>query len=197
MGNGRALGCIFVLAAWACASVEAQAANACIDAQGKKYYTDKPCPPVEPPPPAPPPPPPLACKLSADQVRRATRLENQFLTRYPDEATHRRAEAADLQPVTERIKVSKARRDELMEQRKPLEKEAPFYDCKPMPAWLKNKVDANDAHLAAVDEILKNREQELSEIKGRFQCQRDTFGMMWKRAAPGSSACSRPACAPP
>ena len=198
MRIGHLLGCLVVLTAWVASTLEAQAANVCVDAQGRKTITDKPCPPVEPPAPPPKPRPTLACELSTEQIRRASRLETQFLTRVPDEAAHRRAEAADVQPVVERTQVTQTRRDELVAQRKPLDKELEFYKGgKPVPSWLKSKIDANDAHLAAVDEILKNREQELVEIKARFQCQRDTFGKMWAGAAPGSSACNRPACAPP
>ena len=197
MRNGPILEALFVLMALLAAGTEALAANICIDAQGRKTITDKACPPAEPPPP-PPPPRPLECKLNAEQLRRAVLSESQFLTSFRDEAAHRRKEAGDIQPVLERIKLAKARRDELLEQRKPLDKEAEFYKGKPMPAWLKNKIDANDAHLAAVDEILKNREQELVDIKARFQCQRDTFGKMWVPGTPrGSSGCDRPACAGP
>ena len=51
-------------------------------------------------------------------------MERQFLTRYPEEAAHRRAQLADLKMVTDRIRVGHKRFDELAAERKPLDKEA-------------------------------------------------------------------------
>ena len=186
-----------VLAGMAVGAAQAQTTYRCKDEKGGVVIQQTPCRDQTPAPPPPPPPKKLPCDLTTEQVRRASRLEIQFLTRFPDEAAHHNAEAADLQPVLERIRVTKGRLEELATQRKPLDKEAEFYRGKPMPSWLKNKLDAIEAQVAASTEILKNREQELVEIKARFQCQRDTFGKMWAGAAPGSSACNRPACAPP
>lgn len=197
-GSSSALGWALLVTVLTCSAAEVQGPYRCKDPKtGVWTIQQTPCKDETPGPPPPPPPPPPACKLGPDELRRAARLENQFLTRFPDEAAHRRVEAADLKLVADRIEVAKARRRELLEQRRPLEKELEFYKNKPVPAWLQNKVDANDAHLAAIDDILKNREQDLAEIRARFQCLRDTYGKMWTGAAPGSSACNRPVCAPP
>jgi len=187
----------FVLAGLAVGAAQAQGAYRCVDSKGRVIFQQTPCKDETPPPPPPPPPPKPPCDLTAEQIRRASHPERQFVTSFPDEAAHRKKEATDVKLLTDRIQATKTRRNDLIEQRKPLDKELEFYKGKPVPVWLKNKIDANDAHLAAVDDILKNREQELVEVIARFQCQRDTFGMMWKGAAPGSSACNRPACAPP
>jgi hypothetical protein len=184
-----------VLAGLAVGSAQAQGTYRC-ESKGRIIFQQTPCKDETPTTPAPPPPKP-PCVLTAEQIRRASHPEKQFQTRFPTEAAHRKVEAAEVQLVTDRIQIARTRRNELVEQRKPLDKELPFYKDKPVPAWLKNKIDANDAHLAAVDDILKSREQELVDVKARFQCQRDTFGKMWAGAAPGSSACDRPACAPP
>ncbi len=197
MKVGLILCCTLVLAGWVGVAAKAGAATyVCVDAQGRKTIQQMPCRDDLPPPPAPPKA-KLGCALSADQLRRATRLENQFLTRYPDEAAHGQAQATDVKPVTERIRDAKARAKELAEQRKPLDKEREFYASKPMPSALKSKIDANDAQAAALADILRAREQELVDIQARYQCQRDTYGKMWKGAASGSSACDRPACMPP
>ena len=58
-------------------------------------------------------------------------------------------------------------------QRKPLDKEAEFYRGKPMPSWLKSKIDASDAQLAASAEILKSREQELKYQEAMRRLEQD------------------------
>ena len=99
--------------------------------------------------------------------------------------------------MVDRIRVAHKRFYELAAERKPLDKERAFYENKPMPAWLRSKLDASDAQFAALTEILRGHEQKIGEIQARYQCQRDTYGKLWAGAAPGSSACDRPACAPP
>lgn len=176
----------------------AQAATyTCIDAQGRTTIQQTPCPDPRPPAPPPPPRPKPPCELTAEQLRRAIRMENQFLSRYADEAAHRRAEETDSKPAAERIRDAKARIQALAEQRKPLDKERAFYPKGNLPSALKSKIDANDAQSAAMADILREREQVLAAIQARFRCERDTYGKLWKNAAPGSSACDRPACMPP
>ena len=167
----------------------------CKDPAGRTTLQQTPCPVVNAPPPPPPPKPP--CELDADKLKATVRMERQFLTRFPDEATHRGAQVADLQPVVERIRRAHARYEELRVQRGPADKEAAFYVGKPMPAWLRSQLDANEAQFAALVDILRGAEQDIGEIQARYQCQRATFGKLWTGGAPGSSACNRPACAPP
>ena len=175
----------------------AQAATfTCKDPTGRTTIQQTPCPVVNDP--APPPPPKPPCTLDPEQVQRAIRQERQFLGRYGDEASHRRAQVADLQAVVDRIRGARLRFDELVEQRKPLDKERAFYPPgTPMPAWLKTKIDANDAQFTALVDILRGHEQEIAGIQKRYQCERDTYGKLWSGAASGSSACDRPACASP
>ena len=145
-------------------------------------------------PPAPPKPP---CALDAKERKRAIRQERQFLKRYPEEASHRRAQLADLKKVTDRIRVGHKRFYELAAERKPLDKERAVYENKPVPAWLEPKLDTSDAQFAALTKTLHGHEQKVGEIQARYQCQRDTFGKLWAGAAPASSACNRPTCAQP
>jgi len=183
-----------VLAGWVVVAAQAQAAYICIDATGQKTIQQMACPVVRvPAPPSPKPP----CDLDAKQRKRAAHAEGQFLRRYPDEAAHRRAQLADLQQVVDRIRVAHKRFHELAAERKPLDKERAFYENKPLPAWLRAKIDASDAQFAALTDILRDHEEKIGEIQARYQCERDTYGKLWAGAAPGSSACGRPACAPP
>jgi hypothetical protein len=192
------LRCTLVIAGLAAAAAgPARAAYVCVDARGQKTIQQTPCRVDEAPAIAAPAKAKLTCSLDAEQLRRATRLENQFLARYPDEAAHRRAQEVDLQPVADRIADARARLRDLAEQRKALDKEAAFHVGKPMPSVLKSRIDANEAQTTAMTDIARSRESQLADNQARYQCQRDTFGKLWKGAAPGSSACDRPACAPP
>ena len=195
MRTGLLLRSTLFLAGWVAIVAQAKPPYACVH-NGKTTYQQTPCrdePPATPVSSKP----KLACPLSEDQVRRASRLENQFLTRYPEEPKHREAQDKAIQPVADRIRDAEVRLRDLGEQRKPLDKDREFYVGKPMPSALKSKIDANDAQTAAMTDILRGRKQELADIQARYQCERATFGMMWKGAAPGSSACNRPACAQP
>jgi hypothetical protein len=137
------------------------------------------------------------CALDAKERKRAIRQERQFLKRYPEEASHRRGQLADLKRVTDKIRVGHKRFYELAAQRKPLDKEAAVYENKPVPAWLQVKLDTSDAQFEALAKTLHSHEQKVGEIQVRYRCQRDTFGKLWAGAAPASSACDRPTCAPP
>ena len=76
-----------VLAGWAVGAAQAQGPYRCKDPKtGSTTIQQTPCKDETPPPPTPTTPKKLPCDLNADQVRRASRLETQFLTRFPDEA---------------------------------------------------------------------------------------------------------------
>jgi len=171
MRTGIFLGCALVLAGWIAVAAEAQGA---------------PLSPSKPP-----------CALDAKERKRAIRQERQFLKRYPEEASHRRGQRAELKKVSDRIRVGHKRFYELAAERKPLDKEGAAYENKPMPAWLERKLDTSDAQFAALTKILHGHERKVGEIQARYQCQRDTFGKLWAGAPPASSACNRPTCAQP
>ena len=167
----------------------------CVDPiTGKITFQGTPCPAIKEPAP---PPPPLPCELGENLRRRAMLQEDRFLTRFPDEGKHGEAEARDVKPMTERIRDAKAHLAQLAAERKRLDAEREFYVGKPLPPALKAKIDKNDAQTAATTEILRGLEETLAGMQARYRCERDTYGKLWKGAAPGSSACDRPACAPP
>ena len=137
------------------------------------------------------------CALDAKEHKRVIREEKQFLKRYPQEAAHRRAQLAALKPVINGVRLGYKRYYELAAQRKPLDKERAVYENKPVPAWLETKLDTSDAQFVGLTKLLRGHEQKIGQIQARYQCQRDTYGKLWAGAAPGSSACNRPACASP
>ena len=163
-----------------------------MDAAGRVTVQGTPCVVVNPAPPA-----KLPCTLDAKARKRAIRQERQFLKRYPVEASHRRAQLADLKRVADRIRVGQKRFHALAAERKPLDKERAVYENKPAPAWLETKLDTSDAQFAALTKTMHGHEKRIGEIQARYQCQRDTFGKLWAGAAPASSACNRPTCAQP
>ena len=187
-----------VAAALAMAAINASAATyTCRDGAGRITIQQTPCPVVNDAAPPRPPPARPSCELDAEQRKAAVRRERQFLTRHADETAHRGKQLDDLKPIVERIRRTGQRYDELAAQRAPLDKEAAFYVGKPMPAWLRAKLDASDAQFSALVDIFRGAEQDLAEVQARYQCERETFGKLWAGAGPGSSACDRPACAPP
>jgi len=194
---------LFRTGAWSVAAMLATAAAdasaavyKCRNAAGKITMQQTPCPPVDPTP-SPPPAAKPTCELDAQQRNAAVRKERQFLTRHADETAHRGKQLDDLKPIVERIRRTRHRYDELAAQRAPLDKEAAFYVAKPMPAWLRSKLDASDAQFSALVDIFRGSEHDITEVQARYQCERETFAKLWAGAGPGSSACDRPACAPP
>ena len=186
-----------VAAALAMAATDASAAvYKCTSPAGKITMQGTPCPEVNEAPAAPPPAKPT-CELDAEQRKAAARRERQFLTSHADETAHRAKQLEALKPVVDRIRRTRHRYDELAAQRAPLDKEAAFYVGKPMPAWLRSKLDASDAQFSALVDIFRGSEQDIAEVQARYQCERETFGKLWSGAGPGSSACDRPTCAPP
>jgi hypothetical protein len=161
----------------------------------EKGAQDRPCDERSESPPRPPPP-KLTCKLDAVQLKNAVNSERQFLTRYSEEATHRRAQLADLKPVVDRIGVGHKRFYELAAERRPSTKEAAFYASKADAslAEIQDRGERRPAHGADRDPAgarTKDRRH-----PGPLSCERDLYGKLWTGAAAGSSACDRPACAP-
>jgi hypothetical protein len=145
-------------------------------------------------PPAPSKPP---CALDAKERKRAIREERQFLKRYPGEASHRRAQLADLKRVNDRIRAGHKRFYELAAQRKPLDKERAVLREQAGAGMARAQARYERRPVRSLTKTLRGHEQKIGEIQARYQCQRDTFGKLWAGAAPASSACDRPTCAQP
>lgn len=118
----------------------------------------------------------------ADAVRR----DKNLLARYPDEAAHRRARSAGLDAARQAMKNSESRLAELAAERKPLMDEAEFYKGKPMPARLKQQIEANDTSMAAQREAIQNQEAELHRINTNLDIELEHLRKLWAGARPGS-----------
>lgn len=119
-------------------------------------------------------------------LQEAVRRDRNLAQRYPDEATHRRARTAALDPVQRSLKLSGARLELLAKERKPLEAEAEFYVNRKLPGKLIQQFDANDAAVDAQRALIATQEQELARISGLFDIELDRLRKLWNGAPPGS-----------
>jgi len=122
----------------------------------------------------------------------AVRDDRRRLERYPDEATHRKAEAAELAVVLVKLRTPNARLAELLAKRKALDGEAEFYKGKPLPRELQREVDASDASLQALRDVFRGLDGEVVGIVERYADERTHLRKLWGGAAPGSIGAFEP-----
>jgi hypothetical protein len=118
----------------------------------------------------------------------AIRRDRHLVTRYPDEATHQKAREAALDTVRLAMKASEKRMEELAAERKPLLQEMEFYKGKPLPAKLKQQLDANDAAVEAQRSAIQNQQAELERINRLYDNELARLKRLWAGAAPGTLA---------
>lgn len=116
----------------------------------------------------------------------AIRRDRNLVTRYPDDATHRRAREAALDTVRLAMRTSEQRVAELAAERKPLLEEAEFYKNKPLPAKLRQQLDANDAAAEAQRTAIQNQQAELERINRLYDAELARLKRLWAGAAPGT-----------
>jgi len=116
----------------------------------------------------------------------AVRLDRNLLTRFPNEAAHQRAREVALEDVRAAVRSSEDRLKRLAAERKPLTDEAEFYAGKPLPAKLKQALDANDATAEAQRSLVQNQQAEIMRINNRFDIELERLKRLWAGAAPGS-----------
>ena len=123
-----------------------------------------------------------------DRVMRqdAVRRDRNLLTRFPNEAAHRKAREAALEDSRKSMRRSEARIDLLAKERKPLLDEAEFYVGKPLPAQLKQQLDANDAAVRAQVDLLQNQRAEIVRIDSLYDVELERLKSLWSGATPGS-----------
>jgi len=116
----------------------------------------------------------------------AARRDRNLMTRYPDEAAHRKAREAALEPVRQAMRSSDKRLTELSAERRRLDDEAEFYAGRTMPAMLKQRIDANDAGAAALRAATRTQEAELARINALYDAELARLQRLWAGAPPGS-----------
>ena len=118
----------------------------------------------------------------ADAVRR----DRNLMSRFPNEATHRKSRESALDTVRLAIKATELRVRELAAERKPLAEEAEFYKGRPLPLRLKQALDGNDAGVEAQREAAANQGAELVRINKLHDVELERLRRLWAGAAPGS-----------
>ncbi|HEY8878180.1 MAG TPA: hypothetical protein VIN03_11480 [Roseateles sp.] len=116
----------------------------------------------------------------------AIRRDRTLMLRYPNEASHQRARNTALDDATKAMRSSERRIKDLNVERKPLLDEAEFYKGKPLPAKLKQALDANDASIEAQEVLIENQKAELVRINKGFDAELARLRKLWAGAAPGS-----------
>lgn len=123
-----------------------------------------------------------------DRVMRqdAVRRDRNLLTRFPNEAAHRKARETALEDSRKSMRRSEGRIDLLAKERKPLLDEAEFYVGKQLPAQLKQQLDANDAAVRAQVDLLQNQRAEIVRIDALYDVELERLKNLWAGATPGS-----------
>ena len=124
----------------------------------------------------------LARTSQADAVRR----DRNLMSRFPNEAAHRKSRESALDTVRLAIKATELRVQELAAERKPLAEEAEFYKGRPLPLRLKQALDGNDAGVDAQRAAAANQEVELVRINKLHDVELGRLRRLWAGAAPGS-----------
>lgn len=127
----------------------------------------------------------------------AARRDRNLMSRYPDEASHRKAREAALEPVRQAMRSSDKRLAELSAERRKLDDEAEFYAGRSLPMALKQRVDANDAGAAALRAATRTQEAELARINALYDAELARLQRLWAGAPPGSLPAALPASVPP
>ncbi len=116
----------------------------------------------------------------AEEARLAAeRADRQLLEKYPDEATHRKAERAEIEDAVRKIRLAMKRYDAVTVERKPLDEQTPFYVGKPLPPTLRRAIDANDASFAALTDVFRGLEMEVNNIVARYKSERERLRKRW------------------
>ena len=124
----------------------------------------------------------LARAGQADAVRR----DRNLMSRFPNEAAHRKSREAALDTVRLAIKATEQRVKELAAERKPLTEEAEFFKGRQPPARLKQALDSNDAAVDAQRAAAANQEAELVRINRLHDVELERLRRLWAGAAPGT-----------
>ena len=127
-------------------------------------------------------------KAAADQAAKleAVRRDRNLVTRYPNEAAHRKAREAALDDMRGAIRTSEARLARLAAERKPLMQDAEFYAGKALPAQLRTQLDANDAAVDAQRSLNANQNAEVVRVNALYDAELERLKKLWAGAAPGS-----------
>ncbi len=124
----------------------------------------------------------LTRAAQADAVRR----DRNLVARFHNQAAHNKAREAALDTVRLAMRATEQRVKELATERKPLLDESEFYKGKPLPARLKQQLDANDAAVAAQRQANTAQAPELERINRLYDIELERLRRLWAGAPLGS-----------
>jgi hypothetical protein len=162
------------------------AVHTCVDSATKRtVLSDTPCPQEAPPTPA-----EIASQAKVahdkqaaiDRQEAAAKADRQLLSKFPDEAAHRKLYLSKLDSVNGNIRLSAARFTELVAQRKPLDDEVAFYNGKPLPLTLRRKLEANDASFNALTDVFNGLRSDVAAIEATRTVELDQLRKLWAGA---------------
>ena len=110
------------------------------------------------------------------------------MSRYPNEAAHRKAREAALDDLRAAMRASEARLRDLAAEHKPLMDETEFYKGKPLPPKLKQQIEANEVATEAQKQLIVNQQAELGRINALYDAELEHLRKLWAGATPGSIA---------
>jgi hypothetical protein len=119
-----------------------------------------------------------------DGVRR----DRNLLARYRNETAHNKARESALEAQRLALRASEQRVKDLEAEFKPLKEESEFYRGRPLPARLKQLIEANQTSVAAQRELMQNQQAELGRINRMFDLELQHLRKLWNGAPPGSTA---------
>lgn len=112
--------------------------------------------------------------------------DRNLITRFPNEAAHRKARELALEDSRQALRVSEQRLVALAKERKPLTDESEFYVGKPLPLKLKLALDANDASVDAQKSLVQNQQREIVRVNQLYDAELERLRALWNGARPGS-----------
>jgi len=120
----------------------------------------------------------------------AVRRDRNLMQRFPDEEAHGKARAKVLDELRVAGKIYADRIVLLTAERKKLDDDKYFYVNervnKPLPSALKQKIDANEASLAAQKSLEQNNINETARINALYDAELARLRKLWAGAQPGS-----------
>jgi hypothetical protein len=127
-------------------------------------------------------------KVATSAKNDAIRRDRNLMQRFPDEATHKKARAKALDEFNGSVRNYEARIALLTAERTKLRDEAEFYVPlkKPLPAKLKQQIDANDASLEAQNGLVQNQQTEIVRINALYDAELARLKKLWGGAPAGS-----------
>lgn len=134
-----------------------------------------------------------AIKRQQEEIKR----DRNLVTRFPNEAAHRKAREQALEDVRQSLRASEQRLAVLAKDRKPLVNEGEFYVGKQLPLKLKLALDANDASVDAQKSLVQNQQLEIVRIDRRYDAELERLRLLWGGARPGTLGPVAAASAPP